>query len=53
MKTLLLAAVFGLLSGCAVTDFANKQAEWNQSHGMGSMNGMPSVGGPSASRSRG
>jgi hypothetical protein len=37
-----------LLAGCGVADFAQKQADWNASHGMGSMNSMPSVGGPSA-----
>lgn len=48
-RVLVLAAAAALLSGCAVTDFAARQQQWNQSHGMGGMNQMPSVGGPSAS----
>ena len=49
LQVRVLAATVLLLSGCAVTDFAARQQEWNQSHGLGGMNQMPSVGGPSAS----
>ncbi len=48
-RMLILAAATALLSGCAVTDFAARQQEWNQSHGLGSMNQTPNVAGPSAS----
>jgi len=46
---LLLAALFVPLSGCALNDFAQKQAEWNHKIGMDSMNPGGSMGGPSAS----
>jgi hypothetical protein len=47
---LLLAAMFGALTGCGLADFAAKQNDWNQQHGMGGMNpGAGMGGGPSAS----
>jgi hypothetical protein len=50
MKTpLLLAALCAMLAGCGVADFAAQQNQWNQAHGMGSMNpGGGMDGGPSA-----
>ena len=48
---LLLAAVLLPLAGCGVADFAAQQANWNQTHGMGGMNGMPNMGGSGTSSS--
>ena len=48
---LLLAALLLPLAGCGVADFAAQQSNWNQSHGMGSMNGMPNMGGSATSGS--
>jgi hypothetical protein len=48
-KLLVLAALCGILAGCGVADFAAKQNEWNQAHGVGSMNPGGGMGdGPSA-----
>jgi hypothetical protein len=51
MKTrLLVATMCCCLAGCGLADFAAKQNDWNQQHGMGSMNpGADIGGGPSAS----
>ncbi|MGH7155798.1 MAG: hypothetical protein ACREF3_17865 [Acetobacteraceae bacterium] len=48
-SSLLLLAVLFPLTGCAVADFAARQNEWNASHGMGSMNTMPTFGGQTES----
>lgn len=48
---LLVAALLLPPAGCGVANFAAQQSNWNKSHGMGSMNGMPNMGGSSTSSS--
>ncbi len=48
-RWLFVAALCCSLTGCGVADFAARQNEWNQQHGMGSMNPGAGMAGPSAS----